>query len=106
LYVSTGDNTNPFESDGYGPMDESPGRSPFDAQASSANPNDLRGKILRIHPKDDGTYAIPDGNLFPVATGILIAYPWISGPAFSIGEKWGRMPARTAWEEDLEDMTR
>ena len=65
LYLSTGDNTNPFESDGYGPMDESPGRSPFDAQGSSANPNDLRGKILRIHPEDDGTYSIPYGNLFP-----------------------------------------
>ena len=33
---------------------------------SSPNTNDLRGKILRIHPKPDGTYSIPDGNLFPV----------------------------------------
>jgi cytochrome c len=65
LYLSTGDNTNPFESDGYGPMDERPGRLPFDAQASSANPNDLRGKILRIHPESDGSYTIPEGNLFP-----------------------------------------
>jgi cytochrome c len=32
---------------------------------SSANTSDLRGKILRIHPKPDGTYSIPDGNLFP-----------------------------------------
>ncbi len=32
---------------------------------SSANTNDLRGKILRIHPQPDGTYTIPDGNLFP-----------------------------------------
>jgi glucose/arabinose dehydrogenase len=31
----------------------------------SANTNDLRGKILRIHPKDDGTYSVPAGNLFP-----------------------------------------
>jgi cytochrome c len=31
----------------------------------AANTNDLRGKILRIHPKDDGTYSIPAGNLFP-----------------------------------------
>lgn len=32
---------------------------------SSPNTNDLRGKILRIHPKPDGTYSIPDSNLFP-----------------------------------------
>jgi cytochrome c len=28
----------------------------------------LRGKILRIHPKPDGTYSIPEGNLFPPGT--------------------------------------
>lgn len=65
LYISTGDNTNPHESDGYSPSDEMPNRSPWDAQKSSANTNDLRGKILRISPEDDGTYSIPDGNLFP-----------------------------------------
>ena len=37
LYVSVGDNTNPFESDGYSPVDERPGRSPWDAQKSAAN---------------------------------------------------------------------
>jgi cytochrome c len=31
---------------------------------SSPNTNDLRGKILRIHPKPDGSYSIPEGNLF------------------------------------------
>lgn len=65
LFISTGDNTSPFESDGYSPADERPGRSTFDAQASSSNTNDLRGKILRIHPEQDGTYTIPEGNLFP-----------------------------------------
>ncbi len=64
LYLSTGDDTNPFASDGFGPMDERPGRSPWDAQGSSGNTNDLRGKILRIKPLADGTYAIPEGNLF------------------------------------------
>ncbi|HYE31334.1 MAG TPA: PQQ-dependent sugar dehydrogenase [Methylomirabilota bacterium] len=68
LYISTGDNTNPFESHGFAPTDERPGRSPWDAQKSSANPNDLRGKILRIHPAPDGTYTIPKGNLFAVGT--------------------------------------
>ncbi len=65
LYVSTGDNSSPFESNGYSPSDERPGRSPFDAQKSAANTNDLRGKILRIRPQPDGTYTIPQGNLFP-----------------------------------------
>jgi cytochrome c len=64
LYVSTGDNTNPFAT-GYAPLDERPGRAPWDAQKSSANTNDLRGKILRIRPQPDGSYTIPDGNLFP-----------------------------------------
>lgn len=68
LYVSVGDNTNPFGSDGYSPTDERPGRSPWDAQKSAANPNDLRGKINRIHPEPDGTYTIPKGNLFPPGT--------------------------------------
>ncbi|HEX8060000.1 MAG TPA: ThuA domain-containing protein [Cyclobacteriaceae bacterium] len=68
LFISTGDNTSPFESDGYSPADERKGRSPFDAQKSSANTNDLRGKILRIHPEPDGTYTIPEGNLFPKGT--------------------------------------
>lgn len=59
LYLSTGDDTNPFKSDGYGPIDERPGRSGWDARYTSSNTNDLRGKILRIKPKDDGTYSIP-----------------------------------------------
>lgn len=65
LFVSTGDNTNPFESDGYDPIDERKGRKYFDAQRTSGNTADLRGKVLRIHPEADGTYSIPVGNLFP-----------------------------------------
>ncbi len=68
LFIATGDNTNPFESEGYAPIDERTGRGAWDAQKSSANTNDLRGKILRIKPLPDGTYAIPEGNLFPVGT--------------------------------------
>ena len=64
LFLSTGDDTNPFASDGYGPMDNLPGREGWDARASSSNTNDLRGKILRIKPQTDGTYKIPAGNLF------------------------------------------
>ncbi|MBB2914603.1 glucose/arabinose dehydrogenase/PKD repeat protein [Streptosporangium becharense] len=70
LYLSTGDDTNPFDSAGYAPIDERPGRNPaYDAQRSSGNTDDLRGKILRIKVNPaDGTYTIPQGNLFPPGT--------------------------------------
>ncbi|MER7729138.1 ThuA domain-containing protein [Streptomyces sp. NPDC096323] len=68
LYIGVGDDTNPFSSDGYAPLDERQGREKFDAQRSSANTNDLRGKILRVQPKADGGYSIPDGNLFEPGT--------------------------------------
>lgn len=64
LFFSIGDNTSPRDT-GYGPIDEREGRGPWDAQKSSSNTNDLRGSIMRIKPEDDGTYSIPDGNLFP-----------------------------------------
>lgn len=69
LYLSTGDDTNPFGSDGFAPIDERPGQNPaFDAQRSSANTNDLRGKVLRIRVKPNGGYSIPRGNLFAPGT--------------------------------------
>ena len=64
LFLSTGDNTNPFASSGFAPIDERSGRGPWDAQRSSGNTNSLSGKILRIRPQPDGTYTIPEGNLF------------------------------------------
>ncbi|MBB2988248.1 PQQ-dependent sugar dehydrogenase [Terracoccus luteus] len=69
LYLSTGDDTNPFASDGYIPIDERPDRNPaYDAQRTAANTNDLRGKLLRISVKANGTYSIPPGNLFAKGT--------------------------------------
>lgn len=81
LYLSVGDNTSPFvERDpvtnepypinvyGYAPLDDRPGYEFHDDRRASGNSNDLRGKILRIHVNDDGTYNIPEGNLFPVGT--------------------------------------
>ena len=65
LYLTVGNNT------GNGLLaqtDERPGRENFDDQRAASNTNDLRGKILRIHPEPDGTYTIPDGNLFPKGT--------------------------------------
>ena len=65
LYLSVGDDTNPFESQGYTPIDERTTRNPaFDAQRTSANTNDLRGKILRVRVNSNGSYSIPSGNLF------------------------------------------
>ncbi|MFJ4965178.1 ThuA domain-containing protein [Streptomyces sp. NPDC088729] len=69
LYLSTGDDTNPFASDGFTPIDERPDRNPaFDARRTSGNTNDLRGKILRVKVADDGSYTVPEGNLFAPGT--------------------------------------
>jgi cytochrome c len=72
LFLSTGDNTTPFDEPGqkyvhlgYGPLDDRPGHLQYDGARSAGNTNDLRGKILRIKINDDGSYSIPDGNLFP-----------------------------------------
>ena len=76
LHLATGDNTSSSDNDGYSPHDERTGRSDYDAQKSSANTNDLRGKILRVIPRNDDagdvnptagdgiSYDIPEGNLF------------------------------------------
>ena len=67
LYLSTGDNTSP-RATAYAPIDEREDRAPWDAQKSSSNTNDLRGKIIRIKPQPNGTYIIPEGNLFAKGT--------------------------------------
>ncbi len=72
LYLSTGDNSTPFDeagqpfvNSGFAPLDSRPGHEQYDAARSSGNSNDLRGKILRIKVNKDATYSIPKGNLFP-----------------------------------------
>lgn len=65
LYIAVGDNTNPHNPGYYNSIDERPGHEYWDAQRTASNTDDLRGKILRIIPMDDGTYRIPEGNLFP-----------------------------------------
>ncbi len=59
LYLSTGDNSGGDRNDPDPDL-----RRMSDQGRSSANTNDLRGKILRIRPEPDGTYTIPEGNLF------------------------------------------
>lgn len=75
LYLSTGDNSTPFSekgvkyvNSGYAPLNDIPGKEQYDARRSSGNTNDLRGKILRIKVNEDGSYSIPEGNLFPEGT--------------------------------------
>ena len=72
LYLSAGDNSTPFDekgqkfvNHGYAPLNQAPGHEQYDARRSSGNTNDLRGKIIRIRIKPDGSYEIPEGNLFP-----------------------------------------
>ncbi|WP_420341074.1 ThuA domain-containing protein [Streptomyces xinghaiensis] len=67
LYIATGDTNSSQFSGGYSGNNPEPafrGVSFADARRTSGNTNNLNGKILRIHPEDDGTYTIPEGNLF------------------------------------------
>ncbi|MEU8423262.1 ThuA domain-containing protein [Micromonospora sp. NPDC048835] len=71
LYVGSGDNNSSEGSQGYSGNNwtqEYQGISFQDARRTSGNTNDLAGKIIRIHPEADGTYTIPEGNLFPPGT--------------------------------------
>ncbi len=74
MYLSTGDNSTPFDqptkfqNHGFAPLDQRPGFEQYDARRTSGNSNDLRGKILRIKLNEDGSYSIPDGNLFAKGT--------------------------------------
>lgn len=76
LFVSAGDNSTPFDekrekgfdTHAFAPQDDRPGFLNHDARRSAGNTNDLRGKILRIKLKEDGTYTIPEGNLFKPGT--------------------------------------
>jgi cytochrome c len=62
LYVGTGDNSYPIPEL---PVDQRDGKEWSDALRTSANSQSLRGKILRIRPRPDGTYETPSDNLFP-----------------------------------------
>jgi cytochrome c len=78
LWMSTGDNIH-YNYTNVNPYDEA---NPYsDVRSTSANTNDLRGKVLRIRPIRfpdtetpapgiGTTYEIPEGNLFPVGTAL------------------------------------
>jgi cytochrome c len=64
LFVSTGDNSNPFTEEGFAPLDFRDDMAKSDALRGAGNTQDFRGKILRILPKESGGYDIPKDNLF------------------------------------------
>jgi len=89
LYLTVGNNTGNQQA---AQTDERPGRSSWDDQGHAGNTNDLRGKILRIHPEADGTYTIPEGNLFPKGT------PQTRPEIYTMGH-------RNAWRISLDSKT-
>lgn len=83
LLISTGDNSG-------GSMKNEVG----DARRTSGNSNDLRGSILRIHPNSDGSYSIPEGNLFPEGTPNTKPEIYIMG----VRNPWRlSMDSKTGW---------
>jgi cytochrome c len=89
LYITVGNNTG--ENDAS-QTDERPGHANWDDSRAAANTNDLRGKILRIHPEPDGSYTIPAGNLFPAGT------PKTRPEIFTMGN-------RNPWRPSLDSAT-
>jgi len=93
LYASTGDYTFITDSNGFAPLDQRAGREVHDSERTAANSNDPRGKILRIHPEADGSYTIPQGNLFPPGTPRTLPEIYIMGCRnpfrFSIDQQTG-----------------
>jgi cytochrome c len=62
LYLSIGADSHPTQ---YSPLPfKNEGGRGEDEARTAGNTNDLRGTIIRIKPNADGTYSIPDGNLF------------------------------------------
>jgi glucose/arabinose dehydrogenase len=87
LFLSTGDNSTPFDEPGkppfnlhsFAPLDDRPGHQPYDSRRGAGNSNDLRGKIIRIKIHPDGSYSIPEGNLFPTGTAKTRAEIYVMG---------------------------
>jgi cytochrome c len=68
-------------------------------EGGSPNSNSLLGKILRIHPLDDGTYSIPAGNLFPVGTDKTKPEIYIMGNRNPYSISLDPQTGWTAWGE-------
>ncbi|WP_329423794.1 PQQ-dependent sugar dehydrogenase [Streptosporangium sp. NBC_01495] len=95
LYLVTGDNTPAGTpgANGMAPNNDAPGMNPgLDARRGAGNSNDLRGKILRITVKEDGSYTVPAGNLFPPGTAKTRPEIFVTG-------------VRNAFRIDVDDVT-
>lgn len=117
LYISTGDNSTPFDvpkqefvNKGYAPLDNRPGLQQYDARRSAGNTNDLRGKVLRIKVEGDGSYTIPEGNLFPKGTDKTRPEIYVMGNRnpyrISVDQKtgflyWGEVGPDASNDDDL-----
>ena len=111
LYLGVGDDVNPHSepSGGYAPLSERDGTF-HDARATSANTNDLRGKLLRITPERRRRgYTIPEGNMFPEAEddaakdpardlrdGLPQPVPLLGRPGDRLGRAWRTTRPTTA----------
>ena len=117
LYVSTGDNSTPFDAPntpyvnkGFAPLDNRPGFEQYDARRSAGNTNDLRGKILRIKVNEDGSYTTPEDNLFPKGTPKTKPEIYVMGNRnpyrISVDQKtgflyWGEVGPDASADDDL-----
>jgi cytochrome c len=96
LVIGTGDNTDPHNSNnnGFGPIYYPTNAA--DAQRTSANTNDLRGKILRIKPvafADNQTPAAGEGTTYTI-------------PAGNLWEKINNLAFNPGWKNDSDDITK
>lgn len=83
LLIAIGDNSGTNINSEYG-----------DSRRTSGNTNDLRGSILRIKPQPDGSYTIPEGNLFPEGTANTRPEIYVMG----VRNPWRlSMDSKTGW---------
>ena len=70
LFLAIGANDMPHFDGHYGSRNPGPLGRPTqtDSEITTQNTMSLLGKVLRIHPEPDGTYTIPEGNMFPPGT--------------------------------------
>jgi len=77
LLLSIGADSHPTQ---YSPLPfENEGGRGEDEARTAGNTNDLRGTIIRIKPNDDGTYSIPEGNLFVPGTPNTLPEIYVMG---------------------------
>ncbi|WP_135849041.1 PQQ-dependent sugar dehydrogenase, partial [Serinibacter arcticus] len=82
VLVTTGDNTPAGTpgANGFAPNNDAPGMNPgLDARRGAGNSNDLRGAILRVTVAEDGSYTIPEGNLWEEGTELTRPEIYVGG---------------------------